>query len=258
MRVYEEVGLSALELWHGIVDGQVIADMPVSSRSYFEALCSLLCHVHQGVAATNDEQDTATLRRAANFQRVILCGGDAQNPTLESVLNERQVAFTWEIDRTGIFAAQRGAVRIFSRLGWSNGVALDLGQTNLKVITKSGNYTVPRDLQRLPLGANALDEATGRARLRLLLGDTMQRFAAESDGVVLGLPVALDREGVARAASYPGLVGEVIPWLHDLFPPGSVLLNDALLAAAGFPPPLPQKTLVLTLGFGIGGALWDI
>jgi predicted NBD/HSP70 family sugar kinase len=35
------------------------------------------------------------------------------------------------------------------------------------------------------------------------------------------------------------------------------VLNDAVLAAAGFPPAKHEKTVMITMGFGLGGALWE-
>jgi hypothetical protein len=49
----------------------------------------------------------------------------------------------------------------------------------------------------------------------------------------------------------------VEPIFSSLFSAPWVVLNDAVLAALGFPPKRPEKTLVLTLGFGVGGALWE-
>jgi len=223
---------------------------------YFDALCRFLLDIHAGTAVTRDPSDTQALRRAARFAHVVLSGGDASSPPLVSVLSAQALPFTWEVDDSGPFAARRGALRIFTRKGWHEGVALDLGQTSLKIITPTGCRIIPRDWDRLPLGAGALDSDTGRVRLRQFFHDALEPHAG-TDGVALGLPVALDSAGLARPATYPGLSGAVISWLADLFPPDSVALNDAVLAAGGFPPPAGQKRLVLTLGFGIGGALWD-
>jgi predicted NBD/HSP70 family sugar kinase len=49
----------------------------------------------------------------------------------------------------------------------------------------------------------------------------------------------------------------VEPIFSELFDCPWVVLNDAVLAAVGFPPKAREKTLVVTLGFGIGGALWE-
>jgi len=256
MTLYEEPGLAGLELWHGIVDGQCLADMPSAAPAYFGTVCRFLLDIHSGTAVTQDPSDTQALRRATQFAHVVLSGGDASSHLLASALSEHALPFTWEVDDSGPFAARRGALRIFTRMGWRDGVALDLGQTSLKIITRNGCRVIPRDWDRLPLGAGALDSGTGRTRLRQFLRVALEPHAG-ADGVALGLPVALDSAGLARPATYPGLSGTVIAWLADLFPPGSVALNDAVLAAAGFPPPAGQKRLVLTLGFGIGGALWD-
>jgi predicted NBD/HSP70 family sugar kinase len=74
--------------------------------------------------------------------------------------------------------------------------------------------------------------------------------------VVLALPVALDSVGLAQPSTYPGLYGPVEPLFSELFECPWVVVNDAVLAAVGFRPETREKTLVVTLGFGLGGALW--
>ena len=323
MTVYEVPGLAGLELWRGIARGATLFELRERKREYFEGLREFLVRLHCGEAAANDDRETEALRKAAGFARAVFCGGEAVHPLIEPILRAEAVPFAIEIDTGGAYAARRGALEIFQAMGWSRGVALDLGQSHLKIMTAGGNSSVPRDPSLLPFGAHAIDAAIGRARLRSLIQEGLSSAAGVSqadpngssaparlvrpeppDGIVLALPVALGRDGVAQPATYPGLFGPVEPIFSDLFPCPWVVLNDAVLAALGFPPvvqasglsleighfqhsPLPvlapggtggfaclpaegrlgrasglsfaarEKTLVVTLGFGIGGALWE-
>ena len=181
---------------------------------------------------------------------------------MQTILQAKELPFSISIDQSGEFVGHRGAQEIFNAMRWRNGIALDLGQTQLKVMTAHGSLCIPRDLSQLPLGAHTLPAETGRLRLRTLIGDGLRcgrELAPQPpEGVVLALPVALDRNGIAQSATYPGLFGPLEPIFSDVFSEQPwVVLNDAVLAALGFRQP-PEKTLVITLGFGIGGALWDV
>jgi len=254
---YEVPGLSGLELWDGLSRGASLYRLRESKRDYFEALRDFLLRLHAGTASTEDAHDTENLARAARFERVLFCGGEALHPLLEGILADTPLPFCFEIDRIGEFAARRGALRIFREMGWRRGVALDLGQTQLKVITASACRMIARDPHLLPVGFDSLDPAAGLARLRDLLRQGLSNAESPMDGVVLALPVALDQNGSARPATYPGLSGPVEPLFADLFRTPWVVLNDAVLAAAGFPPAKHEKTVVITMGFGLGGALWE-
>jgi hypothetical protein len=256
--VYREPGLHALELWHGLAGGIPLYRLRESKQDYFSGLCRFLTELHRGVAGTEDPGGTCGLRKAAGFERAIFCGGAAHDPMLERALSGGSLPFEVTIDPAGEFCAGRGAQRIFEQMGWRHGVALDLGQTQLKVFSGSGCFAVARDLEMLPAEPGVLEPQTGRSRLRDMIRGALCRIEAPADGVVLGLPVALDDAGIADPSTYPGLCGPVEAIFADLFTVPWVVLNDAMLTAAGFPPSGRRKTAVLTLGFGIGGALWDL
>ena len=256
MTVYEVPGLCGLELWRGVAGGATLFALREHKPDYFEGLREFLVRLHQGEAAADEDRETEALRRAAGFARAILCGGDALHPGLAAVLGAQPLPFAVEIDSGGPYAAKRGALRVFRSMEWRRGVALDLGQSQLKVMTGGANWSIRRDTSRLPFGAHSIEASDGQARLRELIQQGLSRVEERPDGIVLALPVALGRDGIAQPASYPGLFGPVQPIFSGLFRCPSVVLNDAVLAALGFPPNPREKTLVVTLGFGIGGALW--
>ncbi len=254
--VYRHPGLSGIELWHGLVGHATLYQLRDSKREYFEGLREFLVRLHGGRAESSDAPDSADLDRAAGFRWVVFCGGDAGHPLLAQALRSAPLPFEFELADSGPYAARAGARCVFDEMRWNNGVAFDLGQSRLKVISEHDQRVIPRDSAALPFGAYALDPARGIDQLRSMIHTELERFD-RPDGVVLGLPVALDEQGSGRPATYPGLFGPVEPLFAGLFETPWIVVNDAVLAARGFPPPNSGKTLVVTLGFGIGGALWD-
>ena len=261
MTVYEQPGLYGLEIWRCIARGKPLFDFGERRSAYFVELREFLVRLHGG-SPTAKGRATAKLQQAVGFERLVLCGGGALDPALETILRAELLPFVFEIDRSGPYAGRRGALRIFDAMGWRRGIALDLGQRQLKVMTAGNAAILPRDMAQLPFGANALESSLGRARLRSFiakgLSQTLEPGGEQGapDGVVFALPVALSRSGIAEPATYPGLFGLVQPIFADLFACPCVVLNDAILAGVGFPPQTGRKTLVVTLGFGVGAALW--
>lgn len=257
MILFDEPRLIPLEVWHGLARCTTLFDLRDNKPEYFAGLREFLVNLHHGQALTASEPDTLHLQQARGFQRVIVCGGEASHPALAAALLE--LPFQVEIADTGPYAGKRGAIRIFSQQQWQRGVALDLGQTQLKIMTERHDCCLRRDLDQLPFGPDALDQHVAHQRLRDFLRQGMtEATGAAPDGVVLALPVALNAKGDAIASTYPGLYGPVEPLFAELFPTMPwVVLNDAVLAAFGFPPCAGEKTLVITLGFGVGGALWS-
>ena len=246
--VYSTPGLYALEIWRGIAGGVPLSHFQGRKAEYFLALREFLLQLYEGAASVEGERETRNLMQAAGFERLVLCGGGALDPSLGAVLRSEELPFAVEIDAAGPYAAKRGALRIFDAMGWRRGLALDLGQTQLKVMTAARDAVLTRDTS---------------SGLRELITDGISRVIGQNggdgdppDGVVLALPASLGSDGVARSANCPDLCGPVQTTFSGLFACPCVVLNDAVLAAVGFPPLAGEKTLVLTLGFGLGSALW--
>lgn len=257
MILYGEPGLTGLELWRGISRKASLHDLHHAKHLYFPALRDFLVALHQGTAQSPDDRETERMWAAKGFERVLLAGGEASHPLAASAMAAVPLPFEYEIHHSGPFAGLRGARRILAQQGWPSGVALDLGQTQLKIMTASGDCRlIPRDTSQLPFGADSLDATTARTRLRELLAGALGNTAPE--GVVLGLPVEITTEGVARPSTYPGLFGPLESVFEGLFRCPWIAVNDAVLAAAGFRPESKEKRLIVTLGFGVGGALWDL
>lgn len=244
MRLYRYPELTGVEVWQGLARHTTLDQLRHDKAAYFAGLDEFLGQLHAGTARTAAEDP---LLSATGFRRLYLAGGDAA---------EASVALRWpnELVAPGAFALRAGAEAIWQEQGWRNPVAIDLGQTRMKILTPDGEHAIERDEAWLPFGRAALHESIGRARLREWL---RVNLPAAFDGVLLALPNAMDAAGNAESSTYPGLHGPVEPIFHGLFAEAPVLFgNDAILTARGYPPPAGEKTLLLTLGFGIGAALW--
>lgn len=130
---------------------------------------------------------------------------------------------------------------------------------------RAGRTRIARDFERLPVTRPLGDRGDPRDPFRGFVADALpmaMRNFGEADAVVLALPAELDDAGCPEGSSYPGLQGD-----HDLAAcvlaragiPGArvALLNDAELAAVSAKRVVAARStaLVLTVGFGIGGAL---
>lgn len=244
MMVYSHPGLEGLEIWHGLTRHSSLDQLRCDKAAYFAGLAEFLAVLHEGEART---ADGGPLRRAAAFTRLLLAGGDAA---------EASALLTWphELAAPGAFAARAGAEAIWREMGWRKPVAIDLGQTRLKCLTRAGEAWTERDAARFPHGRDARPAGQGREALREFVAECLP---TEFDGCILGLPAAIDADGNAEPSTYPGLYGPLEPLFGPVFGERPwVVVNDAVLTARGFPPEQGEKTLVLTLGFGVGAALW--
>jgi hypothetical protein len=233
--VYQHPGLMGLEIWHGLARHTTLDQLRDDKPAYYAGLAEFLTRLHAG-AAENAEGES--LSDAAGFTELLVAGGEAA-----------PLAFPHRLLPPDPFCARRGAEAIWAEFGWRRPVAIDLGQTQLKLMTPSASLVFPR---RLPYGRAALPEAEGRERLRAFVGEALAA-AGPYDGVVLGLPIRISAEGVAESSTYPGLYGPV----EDVFGRMDwVVVNDAVLTARGYPPADGTKRLVMTMGFGVGAALW--
>lgn len=244
MHPYRHPDLQGLEVWQGIARHSTLHQLRHDKRAYCSGLDEFLGHLHAGTAQTAAGDP---LGAAAGFQRLLLAGGDAA---------EASAALQWpnQLVAPGPFALRVGAEAIWREQGWWNPIAIDLGQTRLKILTPHTSQAIERDESFLPFGRAALPDEEGRARLRQWL---RRHLPGEYDGVLLALPNAIDDHGAAESSTYPGLFGPVEPIFKDLFGAVPVIFgNDAILTARGYPPAFGEKTLLLTLGFGVGAALW--
>jgi hypothetical protein len=213
-------GVEGLELWDLVVpEGGVISDH-IGRPAFAGILERAIDSIRTAAALTRSGKD---LRRAAGFDQVVVTGGGVGQP------------FFFE---EGGFA-----------LGGPDALVVDLGQTSVKV-SRAGH---PRA---------RIDRGSPSESAKALLGKGMASSGSNPPPVaVVGLPAELDDEGVPGPSTYDDLTGNAklvetvlagLGWTSTR----ALVLNDAELAAATVALRAPPgKTLVLTIGFGVGGAL---
>ena len=136
----------------------------------------------------------------------------------------------------------------------------DIGQTGVKLARGEATWRVRRDLARAPLRDDVplADRAAARASTVAVLAEALATTGARQ--LVVALPCELDAAGQPLGCTYcwpprdPALLAD----LSRLAQAELAVLNDAELATVGAAPKLPRglTSLVLTLGFGVGAALW--
>lgn len=202
-------------------------------------------------------------RLGGGFQHIVLAGG---------------------ITGLGGFEQEASFARILPGAGFGPGTAgepdevvVDVGQTAIKVCQRGPQGSLvtalARDMTRLPVITDETRltrteaRAMGQAAAEFAAHALSRGFATGAPRVMLAMPVELDDALVPGACTYAGwqgdteLVRRIISRATETAgqAPQSVrVLNDAELAAlaarkAGLCG--PGRTLVITLGFGPGGAM---
>lgn len=236
-------GVSPLELW----------DMPVGRKSLFAwqrepAFPSAL-------AAAVEELQGRTVR----FEQIFLTGGGASRPGLVEAL--RGAGWDVVVASSPMFAAARAG----ARLAGGSALCADIGQTAIKLFAGGRDVRIERDVVRAPLRDEVPVEGRADARastLDFLAESLAAHVRPETERAVVALPCAIDKGGVPGGCTYAwekgdGALTSELATRAGL--PETTWLNDAELAAAAAAsePGLARvATLVLTLGFGVGGAMW--
>jgi hypothetical protein len=211
-----------LEIWDLLVDG-----VPLHHRLDRDRLARGIEALGAGTATTATGAD---LRAARGFEVLVVGGGGAwMAPPGARVLPG------------GAFAGERGGRALLAARRW---LVVDLGQTSVKVSWPGRRVRLPR---------------AGRTARELL----MRAFScARADAVCVALPAAIDDHGAPGPSTYADLRGDLVDRClrrAGLGHARRIVMNDAVLAACSArlsPAHDPaRKTLVVTLGFGVGGAV---
>lgn len=239
-----------LEVWDVEVDGVPLYRV-ARDAGFGRALGRLAELLADGAAVSESWPGFPAACRG--IERVALVGGAAGEVVWRSRIPAERVA---EAER----CAERGGHAILARAG-ARGLVVDLGQSLLKV-SGARRRVYPRDLGRIPLSTRPVDGA-GRAELVAFVAAALREAAEDSapEAIVLALPCEIADDGAVASCSYPWGAGDPIAAeflaAAGLAAVPTWLINDAELAAVGVAEDGPRRgtTLVLTLGFGVGGAL---
>ncbi len=258
---YRPPGIVPLELWDLCVGDAILwglMDQPDFPAIFVRALEEL----HAGRAISRSDGPVSDAARG--FDAVFIGGGGAGNPRLRTALAEAPWPVLFGVDE--VYVGSRGGHALLAQHGLA-GIVADLGQTRLKVSWGEKRWDFARDFARLPLREDGASPAPAgqRAALRAFLcGHLAHCGTAAPEGIVLALPARLDDTGSPEGSSYVGMAGDaqlvpdVLRRLGWEDAP-NWLVNDAELAAmtARLDERVrpEDRTLVLTLGFGLGAAL---
>lgn len=242
--------MTPVELWDLVVDG---APLYAAARdaTYGRTLARAVEALLDGEAAC--ESATPLPPECRRIDRVVLAGGASGHVRWTS--SRVPAVFAPEPER----CAERGGHAL---LAGAPGLVVDLGQSFLKILASDGRrWSFPRDLAAIPISTRPID-GTGREALIAFVAAGLRAAAgAGCERIVMALPCEISPDGALGTCSYPWRAGEpIVEAFLDAAGLGGVptlLVNDAELAAIGVAEDgvAPGVTLVLTLGFGVGGAL---
>lgn len=261
---YRPPGVTPLELWDLWVGFRILWEC-MQDETFPETLVDCLRALRRGEGATRS--GGAVPREIAGFDSLFVSGGRSQDPRLRLALAAMNLPCGFA--ETPDFPAHREAAALLSERGAREPWICDLGQTSLKICSSTQQQTFGRDLARLPVRTDtAPDDPTAQRReLRAWLTACFRDFAQSDklpDGIFFALPSRLDETGLAEGSSYIGMAGDA-QLVPDVLEQAGVessevlVANDAELASleAWRHPTVKacEKTLVLTIGFGVGATL---
>lgn len=255
-------GILPLELWDLLTpDGSILWDH-MQSPHFGAVLCAVMEQAWRGTAVTRSEGRVSMEARA--FHTLHLTGGGAP-AVLDAMRHGPWSRAT--LSREPAFGAALGGQALLSAQkldGW----VLDVGQSGIKLSHESKRLQHPRDWIRLPLRdddqmADIEDQRAGlRSCIASLLTEMHHACSRWPAGLVAALPSRLDDQGVPEGSSYIGMNGDRSLLADAMLQAGMpaiplFVLNDAELAAvsARHEFEIVPPALVLTIGFGVGGAL---
>jgi hypothetical protein len=251
-----------VELWDLELDAGILWDH-MEPHALPGALVEAVRRLRDGTARTRSRTPIPALART--LEAVWLCGGRARD--LDPAALSTALALPVWLADDPTAAADRGARALVPEAHAL--VVIDLGQSRLKLHAQGRCFAHARPWDRLPLASSVTrhDLAAARTTLRAWVSAALSTAVAttgtEPDAVVVALPCELPDTPVPGPSSYPGLHGDTT-FVPDVLaaagcrPRRVLVLNDAELAAvaAGLDARTDGVlTLVLTLGFGVGGAL---
>jgi hypothetical protein len=254
-------GVVPVELWDLELHVGILWDH-MEGEALPGALVEAIDRLRKGNARTRSRTPISV--RARELQAVWLAGGRSRSVDAEALAAAVGLP-VWIADAPTMVAERAARVLVPD----ATLAVIDLGQSQLKVFMGGRRFDHPRPWDRLPLrdGPVTIAPEAARTALRAWVGGALQHATHQSrirpDAVVIALPCELPAAPTPGASSYPGLQDDA-GFVPDVLaaagwaPRRVLVLNDAELAAvaAGLDPRTRGTlTLVLTLGFGVGGAL---
>lgn len=221
----------------------------------------------------------ADLRHGYRFEILFVGGGLLELPGLEAAVRRAGLPVSVSFSSDRAFVAEAGGRALLRENGGPDGIVVDVGQTSIKLSACGVRRVRERDFETLPLRLIGTPRprvtAAGTAVFAGFIADAIAELLAAASPrdplLVLALPCPLGDDLAPGACTYgweghDALLPEAFRILDERFRPWpnaprpeALVLNDAELAAvsarAVLAPAAGTRVLVLTLGFGPGGAL---
>ncbi len=226
----------SLEIWDVLIDGKTLWEWQ-EHADYIQKLELGLEAIKTGSAHTKSKGKV--LRKAKDFEKVFFTGGRSRNKKLRGVFSAAQFS------ENSIFEASEAALA-----RWPDALVIDVGQTQIKISYGEKRETFARDYDLLPVGKHSKKGS--------LLDYIKQSLPSiQPEHIILALPCYIHDDLTLGGSSYAEMKQNPT-LLHDLtltYPTAKwQVINDAELATLCVND-CREKTLVLTLGFGIGGCI---
>lgn len=245
MRLFENSDLRPLEIWHGQTSQGSLFE--IQDEQLGSVLSEFLCQLHSGSARVLHKSDEGELVRAKNFETLFLTGGKAGS--VFQSLSNYQLPFK---------------IKLVENLGGLSDydLTIDWGQTAIKYYTQNTKQTWPRDLDQFPIKCSTSVRADSTADCKLKVRKLFSNLigSSSSQKIGLALPLKINHELHAEPSTYEGLEGNLEELFSGITDADIEVMNDAVLAArqirkqSNF---VSGKVLVLTIGYGVGAALWE-
>lgn len=249
-----------LEVWRLLLPSGHTFSRAVKKQP--ERILEGLALLHSGGGQT---QDGRTAHHAcAGYEHLVIGGGRAVEVS-DAVLAQGPTPFSRLPDR---YIGEPGGLALAAQHGFppEETMVVDLGQTSIKVSYAGQRCRLDRDRKMLPRGrVSSARREEQRVTLREFLADAIGEAMAGQPpplAVVFALPGEVGPDGTPGRSTYAGTEGyaALLPdtlVCANIKPKMVGVLNDAELASAsaGLLPAAAGKTLVITLGFGLGAAL---
>ena len=236
-------GITPVEVWDLVVGGRMLqawrADAGFPAR-----VAEMVWMIREAPPATWSPQARALAR---TIDRVHVAGGGADAAIADAIATRIPCSRS-----TDPYAAARTASRL---PGPSPALGVDLGQTGIKLALADRTWRVERDFARAPFRDDVplADRDRARASTIAWIADALAS-AGTFGHAVIGLPCELDADGHPRSCTYAWRDPDP-SFIPELGLPSVAIANDAELAALAVHADPRSITLVLTIGFGVGGAL---
>ncbi|MDF1739212.1 MAG: hypothetical protein P1U86_08640, partial [Verrucomicrobiales bacterium] len=236
MQRWKPDGVTPLEIWDLAIAGKNLWEWQ-DSLDYPELLLEALKRLREG--SIESESKGAINPVARDFDSVFITGGRSQIPAIRAAIQKLDIPTCFGVNP--IQGACIAAVETFRQSNESL-LAIDVGQTQIKMVSREGSACFERNLAELPCAG---DQETSslpdqQKMLTAFISTSINQFLTETgcqpDKVLLALPCFIRPGFVLGGSSYLGMK-EHPTLLRDLTTaPGLagiplLITNDAELAA---------------------------